>query len=629
MDSAPSSSSMPVGNLLLELPESHFLSLPRPSIFGDDTSLPSGVADTTTLAAHDFDVDTRTGFMPPEPPIRRLPEEWEAWEGALESAIKDRLILGEEVAKLDGVDRDREYEKSEKWRSRVRSLPILSTANLTTSEVLLRRAHLVLAWVMHFYVHSLPPGEPVRIPPPVTVPLLQVSRELQLPPVLTYSDDVLYNWHFSEPERLPGSFYDDDDDFRLPTPDNILCSTTFTSTSDEEHFYLTSGRIELLGVQALDLMRSTMDEVFVGDLIALRRITGYLQELTGVIGQLKAMLLDVRSGCEPSVFYNQIRPWFRGEDSSSTSGKWVFEGMELDPTLEEPVELSGPSAGQSSLVHALDIFLGVDKYSHDKDVTGHAPEHTHTQAQKSAFLKRMQLYMPRHHRAFLNHLANNPRPLRNLVVDASSPSSAAPSVSPSMPPLPPSPLPSDAVTYSPMPSTPSSSSSMKQVEDDKEKLVLGQSLLEAYNKAVVALKEFRDAHMIIVTLYIINPAREARRMAAAAVETASPIADKPSSLGITPGPLSLTELAELQKDKEVESEYVGRSVPSAEGIAEKDGPSVNVVESKAAAPAPLKGTGGTDLVRFLKNVRDQTKGAVLPSLPTSPSTSSPSMASAT
>ena len=32
----------------------------------------------------------------------------------------------------------------------------------------------------------------------------------------------------------------------------------------------------------------------------------------------------------------------------------------------------------------------------------------------------MRLYMPRHHRAFLTHLENNPRPLRQLVISAAA-----------------------------------------------------------------------------------------------------------------------------------------------------------------------------------------------------------------
>src|SRR6266403_1619319 len=46
-------------------------------------------------------------------------------------------------------------------------LPTLPTVELCQSELLLRRSHHVLAWAMHFYVHSLPPGADIRIPAPL------------------------------------------------------------------------------------------------------------------------------------------------------------------------------------------------------------------------------------------------------------------------------------------------------------------------------------------------------------------------------------------------------------------------------------------------------------------------------
>lgn len=362
--------------------------------------------------------------------------------------------------------------------------------------------------MLHFYVHSLPPSEPIRIPPPITLPLLRVSAQLQLPPVLTYSDDVLYNWNLNQTNNED-----------LPTESTIRCQTTFTSTNDEAEFYLVSARIELAGVDALELMRSTMDEAFVGDDIAIRRITDYLRQLADIIHRLRNMLLGVKNGCDPEVFYHDVRPWFRGEDSQS-GRNWVFEGLEQDPTLAVPTELSGPSAGQSSLIHALDIFLGVDRYSHGKEITGHYPTVSDAESREraSAFLKRMQLYMPRYHRAFLNHLAHNPRPLRDLVHRSASSNPAT---------------------------------------------AQGNAILGAYNAAVMALKEFRDAHMIIVALYIVIPARHPRKQRTG------------------------------QTGPQVESDYIG---PTRETGQEK---------------GLLKGTGGTELVRFLKSVRDQTKSALM------------------
>ncbi|KAI0790027.1 tryptophan 2,3-dioxygenase [Abortiporus biennis] len=488
------------------LPPDHFLALPRPDVnAGPLIDAP----DTTTLAAHDFDVDNRTGFMPPQPPLTRLPEQWEPWESVLDEAIAQRLQLADKPG-LTNIER----ENASRWQEHVRELPILPTLELKESEVLLRRAHHVLAWIMHFYIRTLPPTTPdIRIPPPITVPLLQVSSHLQLPPVLTYSDDVLYNWALIEPVPLT---------FVSPAPalDNLRCLTLFTGTRDEAEFYLASARIELRGVRALSLMRATMDEAFVGDDIAIKRITTYLYSLAEVIGDLTKLLLAVREGCDPMVFYNQIRPWFRGADSD-THRKWIFEGLELDPDLKQPTELSGPSAGQSSLVHALDIFLGVDRYSHAEHSTGAAltssssapsfsrhtdanrsnlqtsssssqlPEsaspHPTSQGSSVSFLTRMQSYMPRHHRAFLRHLSANPRPLRALVESAND-----------------------------------------------------SAFTEAYNTAVTALKVFRDAHVRIVALYIVVPARNGGR-------------------------------------------------PEEE----------------------LKGTGGTNSMKFVKSVRDQTAGAVI------------------
>jgi indoleamine 2,3-dioxygenase len=222
--------------------------------------------------------------------------------------------------------------------------------------------------------------------------------------------------------------------------------------------------------------------------------------MSGVIAELKNLLLAIREGCDPDVFYRDIRPWFKGADSDARKRKWIFEGLEDHPDLQEPTELSGPSAGQSPLVHALDIFLGVDRYSHSSNLTGHS---TAFPVDKVAFLTRMQSYMSRHHRNFLRHLSENPRPLRTLVLAAGEP-----------------------------------------------------ALLEAYNAAVQSLKEFRDAHMIIVALYILGPAKRAR-----------------------------------EGDQKMKKEP-------------KDA-TTDVID------APLRGTGGTNLVRFLKGVRDQTAGALV------------------
>ncbi|KAF8343600.1 tryptophan 2,3-dioxygenase [Amanita rubescens] len=444
----------------MALDPAHFLS-PRPA--------------TSTLAAHDFDIDNRTGFMPPHPPIHRLPPQWEIWESLLDRAQSNHIQPGDKPDLSEKSKAD-----SENWRREVRAMPILETKPLAGDEEVLRRAHHVLAWILHFYVHSIPAEEEGD----------GKTVVLELPPVLTYSDTVLYNWDFEDQDPI-GALDD-----QIPTPTTPLKSLTlFTSTPTEREFFLVCARVELRGVRALDLMRATMDELFIGDDIASRRISGYLEKLTRVVEGMTSELKGLKSrGCDPDVFYREVRPWIRGADSDVGAKKWVFEGLDLEEEdgggepMWNPVELSGPSAGQSSIVHALDVFLGVDKLTHSVG-SFQSTESTEDTVAKTSFLTRMQQYMPRRHRSFLQHLAANPRPLREFVVNAEP-----------------------------------------------------GELVEAYNGAVKALKEFRDAHMIIVALYIVGPARRAQR--------------------------------EAERSR-------------------------------------LVGTGGTDMVRFLKTVRDETKSALL------------------
>ncbi|PPR01841.1 hypothetical protein CVT24_001729 [Panaeolus cyanescens] len=607
------------------LPPTHFLSLPPPSpssspISSTSTTTGTGtvIPDTTTLAAHDFDVDSRTAFMPPSPPLARLPVEWEAWEEVLDGAVRGRLMLGSKVEEKGpgmGIgkdeEREREREKSEVWRESVRALPILPIHNLKKSpEPVLRRAHHVLAWIMHFYIHTLPPSSAIVIPRPLTIPLLRLSAYLKLPPMLTYSDDVLYNWRYENPAgegegeedvHMPG------DRESLMHPHALRALTTFTSTSDEEQFYMSSARLELAGCTTLELMRSIMDELFVGDDIAVRRITEYLGGLKDSIGELKERLMSVKEGVRPEVFYHDIRPWFSGQDSNA-GREWVFEGIEelKDDGVDVPKELSGASAGQSSLIQALDVFLGVDSYADleaDGVVRGDEEKEAvkekemekkeNRRIERSTFMKRMRVYMPRHHRNFIEHLSNNPRPLREFVkrvVRESLSTSTTTTYSSST---------TTSSSFS-ITTTTSSSLSLSSPSSSSDTTTTSTStsssatttpalaLMQAYNASLMALKAFRDAHMIIVALYIIGPARRKAAGASSSAGAGAGANGANGANGLSGG-----------GGGERVSEYVSSPVS---GTKEGGGEGGN---------RPLKGTGGTDLVRFLKGVRDHTKDAVM------------------
>jgi indoleamine 2,3-dioxygenase len=86
---------------------SHFLDLPRPDLA---TGILEGSPDTTTLNAHDWDVDPLTAFMPSKPPLARLPLPWEPWEVIFDDARSIKLALA------DGDSPPLKREESSRWR---------------------------------------------------------------------------------------------------------------------------------------------------------------------------------------------------------------------------------------------------------------------------------------------------------------------------------------------------------------------------------------------------------------------------------------------------------------------------------------------------------------------------------
>ncbi|PWN36142.1 Indoleamine 2,3-dioxygenase [Meira miltonrushii] len=398
--------------------------------------------DTSTLAAADYDVDVRSGFLPPQEPVYRLQGiEEELWETALDRARSLPLRIGG-----GGIATTKEARKqARQWRRDIRQMLILHPSPQLTSDIrFARRAHLVLAFLVHFYMHNeqdqIDEAKGLYhglVPASLAIPWVALSNLIDIPPVLTYATTVMWNWSLKDTEK---GF----------TDDNLRMTTTFSGTRSEEHFYMTSVLIEKRGVEALTLMRRSLDEAFVGDTLALRRMRSYIRKLAKVLKDLQQLLHDVRTDCDPTTFYWGIRPWFNGADSyidKDTGEKgWIYEGVE--EYNGKRMLFMGPSAGQSSLIHVIDVFMGVD---HSGKAS--AP------SENGTFMERMQTYMPGHHRNFLNHLRNI-----SFVDDE------------------------DHV--------------MEDMETDAERL------REAYNEALNSLKHLRDEHMRIATLYIVSQMRK-------------------------------------------------------------------------------------------------------------------------
>ncbi|KAG6814571.1 hypothetical protein H0H92_000099 [Tricholoma furcatifolium] len=388
------------------------------------------------LSQADFDIDSLCGFFPARR-LERLPEIYDLWEDAFLEA-NENLSLGED----EGEEAIAKRPYGEAWRSAVRAWPTLSTDLLQDDLRLLQRAHMVLSWLVSFYVHSLPPSDDdIVVPKSLAIPLVAVSRCLGIAPVLTFADTVLWNC-----EPLDTS--------QPLSANNFRIVNLFSGTEDERNFYIASARAELRGVEMLRIIDEfhNLPEDALSDLTTVSKLARDLNKLAHIVDDIREVINSVRPMCDPHVFYFDIRPWFEGSGSKGpTAPKWIYEGV----PDSEILDLSGPSAGQSTVMHTLDLFLDIDHKLREKRLP--APTEMNKKADHG-FMERMRRYMPGKHREYLNFLAATPRSVRTLAQNNSM-------------------------------------------------------LRDPYDNAVLALKRLRDDHMKIACLYIVSMSRSAARSA--------------------------------------------------------------------------------------------------------------------
>ena len=291
---------------------------------------------------------------------------------------------------------------------------------------------MVLAFLINFYVHSQPPSgspTPIHVPECLSIPIVNVSRVLGIAPVLTFADTVLWNAKPTDPQ-LPMS------------ASNISLVHTFSNTDAERNFHIESAKAELRGVEILRIIEDYAQLPDFADLHAVSKTARDLRRMATVIQDITGILQNMKETVDPYSFYWEVRPWFRGSDCGGS--KWIYDGVPNSDSLD----LAGPSAGQSTVMHAIDVFLDVDHQLVQK--RSPAPSEQNKKADRG-FMERMRRYMPGIHQTYLRDLAALPVPVRSLAKS--------------------SPL-----------------------------------LRESYDQAVLAMKKFRDIHMRIVCIYIISMA---------------------------------------------------------------------------------------------------------------------------
>ncbi|KKK14396.1 indoleamine 2,3-dioxygenase subfamily [Aspergillus rambellii] len=374
-------------------------------------------------------------------------------------------------------------------------MPLLSASYLQT-EPEWRRAYSILGFILHGYVWSGPkPAE--RIPPQLTVPLLQVCEHLELPPVATYAGLVLWNFR----PILSDEPMDD--------LNNLACINTFTGSLDEQWFYLVSTAIEARGGPSISLVLQAIAAARVGNSLV---VTECLQALAEILDEVGTLLERMYEHNDPYVFYHRIRPYLAGSKNMADAG--LPNGLLYDDGKRpEYRQYGGGSNAQSSLIQFFDIALGVEHRPTGETRPNGASAVTEKEgvaaAPRHGFIQEMRSYMPGPHRRFLEHI-----------------------------------------------------SAVANIREYVEARRSDKALCIAYDACLSMLRVMRDKHIQIVSRYIIIQSRDARGLAA---RSSSPRRQGAATLNLA----------------------TARHGEKADG-------------------KKLRGTGGTALIPFLKQARDET-----------------------
>lgn len=176
-----------------------------------------------------YDVDIIRGFLTTKDPLQRLPyARYHLWED-----------LADDLPKLLGA-------RLGQAREPLKDIPILSTDKLVTHADL-RRAHLLLSLFAHAYIFG--GNEPLDIlPEGIAVPLWEVSKMLDIPPILGHPSIVLYNWR-----RL--------DEGAEICMENLSTLNNFFDGRDESWFYLITVEIEAKGAASIAPLMLSIDAI--------------------------------------------------------------------------------------------------------------------------------------------------------------------------------------------------------------------------------------------------------------------------------------------------------------------------------------------------------------------------------
>ncbi|KAI9308808.1 Indoleamine 2,3-dioxygenase [Cunninghamella echinulata] len=550
----------------------------------------------------DYDISPITGFLPSEPPLRRLPDPYfEPWENMMED-FNGLLLAG-------------------RLREKVHKMPLLDHKRLNTVQEY-RRAFLILCMISHSYVWGKLEEASETLPANLAVPWTGVADYLGLCPVVCHAAVVLWNY------RL----LDNDGPIDLS---NLAIQSTYSGSLDEAWFYLITTAIESAGSKCPAAILSCIDHIQNANYEGLKKELTIIQK---ALEEINVVLHRMFEKCDPYVFYWKIRPYLAGWENMAEAGLplgVIYEGVdsywsaetdeygdishlsEEERLLRQYRRYAGGSAAQSSLIACFDVAFGVehhpvgekpptallnnlkldkstkvdsnDRYRHlpstrpvdeldqsNQSSGANTPKPPYKRTNRNAFLRAMRKYMPEQHRQFLEDLesAANIRPFMLHL---------------------------------------------EQLNNLGETTNEEVEIIELYNACLHQLKLFRDKHVQIVSLYIVNQARKGPNIAhggfAMEKKTDNNTTATTTTITMESPPTSPTPDQNEKKSSTLHNVLYPQTALETHPRIREGSPSAKVTQffpqlglAKHVDPKTgvVRGTGGTNVMPFLKQSRDET-----------------------
>ncbi len=290
---------------------------------------------------------TTRGFLPEEDPQIEF-------SGSSNSSALDRL--GRDLPSLL-------HEKSFRTWARELALPSLPPGPVSLPE--LRLYYVRIGFLASAYINQVGLEPATVLPRNIAIPLCDVCKRLDRPPILSYDGYALFNWKRFDPAGP----------IALGNIDTIQ---NFVHLYDEHWFILVHVEIEALAAGILDAIDQAALAQKTGDQAALNRAVALLAR---TLWSQVETLRRIPEKMDPALYYKTFRPYIR-----------FFENVVYEGVDSEPLNYRGETGAQSSVIPTVVAFLKVP----------------HKPSMLTNHLADMRRFMPRAHRELIEQIERLP-----------------------------------------------------------------------------------------------------------------------------------------------------------------------------------------------------------------------------